>query len=251
MPAACWMRPAAAPHVCHLPRGSRRCASGAMIGSPPCRRRPRYRGRLHMPTVQGNGIDIYYEVQGDGEPLVLIPYLAADQACYAFQVAEYAKHFTCFTVDLRGAGLTRQAGGHLHHRALADDIAAFMHVANVERAHVARPVPRRGDRHVAGRQAPGPGEVAVPAQRLGPQRPVPAGGRRELAGHGAGAGQRHRHGDQGDLPLVLHPGALRGAARVHRLAGRLRARPPDGAGGRVHAPVGGGAGPRRPATRSR
>ena len=58
-----------------------------------------------MPSVQANGIDIYYEVQGDGEPLVLIPYLAADQACYAFQVAEYAKHFTCFTVDLRGAGL--------------------------------------------------------------------------------------------------------------------------------------------------
>ena len=39
-----------------------------------------------MPTVHANGIDIYYEVQGEGEPLVLIPYLAADQACYAFQV---------------------------------------------------------------------------------------------------------------------------------------------------------------------
>jgi hypothetical protein len=36
-----------------------------------------------MPTVQANGIDIYYEVQGEGEPMVLIPYLAADQACYA------------------------------------------------------------------------------------------------------------------------------------------------------------------------
>ena len=69
-----------------------------------------------MPTVQANGIDINYEVQGDGEPMVLIPYLAADQACYAFQVAEYAKHYTCFSVDLRGAGLVRQAGRHLYHR---------------------------------------------------------------------------------------------------------------------------------------
>ena len=58
-----------------------------------------------MPIVQANGIDINYEVQGAGEPVVLIPYLAADQACYAFQTAEYVKHFTCFTVDLRGAGL--------------------------------------------------------------------------------------------------------------------------------------------------
>ena len=64
-----------------------------------------------MPTVQGNGIDIDDEVQGEGEPMVLIPYLAADQACYAFQVAEYAKHYTCYSVDLRGAGLSGQPDG--------------------------------------------------------------------------------------------------------------------------------------------
>jgi len=46
-----------------------------------------------VPHVQANNIEVYYEVQGDGEPLVLIPYLAADQACYAFQVADYAKRF--------------------------------------------------------------------------------------------------------------------------------------------------------------
>jgi 3-oxoadipate enol-lactonase len=90
-----------------------------------------------MPTVQANGIDIYYEVQGDGEPLVLIPYLAADQACYAFQVAEYAKHFTCFTVDLRGAGLCSKPEGAYTTELLADDIAAFMQAVNLDRAHVA------------------------------------------------------------------------------------------------------------------
>ena len=89
-----------------------------------------------MPTVQGNGIDIYYEVQGEGEPIVLIPYLAADQACYAFQVAEYAKHFRCFTVDLRGAGLSGKPEGTYTTELLAEDIAAFMQAANVERAHV-------------------------------------------------------------------------------------------------------------------
>jgi hypothetical protein len=39
-----------------------------------------------MPTAHGNGIEINYEVQGDGDPMVLIPYLAADQACYVFQL---------------------------------------------------------------------------------------------------------------------------------------------------------------------
>jgi len=89
-----------------------------------------------MPSVQANGIDIHYEVQGDGEPLVLIPYLAADQACYAFQVAEYAKHFTCFSVDLRGAGLSAKPEGSYTTELLADDVAAFMQAAGVGPAHV-------------------------------------------------------------------------------------------------------------------
>src|SRR6201997_2344019 len=90
-----------------------------------------------MPVVQANNIEVYYEVQGEGEPLVLIPYLAADQACYAFQVAEYAKRFTCYTVDLRGAGLSSKPEGTYTTELFADDIAAFMQAAGVERAHVA------------------------------------------------------------------------------------------------------------------
>jgi 3-oxoadipate enol-lactonase len=89
-----------------------------------------------MPNIRANGIDIYFEVQGEGEPLVLIPYLAADQACYAFQVADYAKYFTCFTVDLRGAGLSGKPDGTYTTELLADDVAAFMQAANLERAHV-------------------------------------------------------------------------------------------------------------------
>jgi 3-oxoadipate enol-lactonase len=89
-----------------------------------------------MPVVQANGIDVNYEVQGEGEPIVLIPYLAADQACYAFQVAEYAKHFTCYSVDLRGAGLSGKPDGEYTTELLADDVAAFMQAAGVSRAHI-------------------------------------------------------------------------------------------------------------------
>ena len=41
-----------------------------------------------MPKIKANGIMMNYEHQGTGEPLLLIPYLAADHACYAFQVPE-------------------------------------------------------------------------------------------------------------------------------------------------------------------
>jgi pimeloyl-ACP methyl ester carboxylesterase len=89
-----------------------------------------------MPAVQANGIDIYYEKQGEGEPIVLIPYLAADQACYAFQVADYAKHFTCYSVDLRGAGLSSKPEGAYTSALLADDVAAFMQAVGLDSAHV-------------------------------------------------------------------------------------------------------------------
>jgi 3-oxoadipate enol-lactonase len=89
-----------------------------------------------MPAVQANNIEIYYEVQGEGEPLVLIPYLAADQACYAFQVADYAKHFACYTVDLRGAGLSGKPEGSYTTELFADDIAAFMQAVGLASAHV-------------------------------------------------------------------------------------------------------------------
>ncbi len=89
-----------------------------------------------MPVVQANGIDINYEVQGEGEPMVLIPYLAAEQACYAFQVPEYAKHFTCYSIDPRGAGLSGKPEGDYTTELMADDVAAFMQAAGIDRAHI-------------------------------------------------------------------------------------------------------------------
>ena len=89
-----------------------------------------------MPKVQANGITINYEQQGNGEPLLLIPYLAADNACYAFQVADYAKRFTCISVDPRGAGESDKPQATYSTELFADDIAAFMQTIGVECAHV-------------------------------------------------------------------------------------------------------------------
>jgi pimeloyl-ACP methyl ester carboxylesterase len=74
-----------------------------------------------MPRITANGITINYEQQGDGEPLILIPFLTADNACYAFQVADYAKHFTCFSLDLRGTGESDKPEGAGTTELYADD----------------------------------------------------------------------------------------------------------------------------------
>ena len=44
-----------------------------------------------MPKIKVNDITMNYEQQGTGEPLLLIPYLPADNACYAFQLADWAR----------------------------------------------------------------------------------------------------------------------------------------------------------------
>jgi pimeloyl-ACP methyl ester carboxylesterase len=89
-----------------------------------------------MPKVRVNDITINYEQQGAGEPLLLLPYLAADNACYAFQVAEYARHFTCISIDPRGAGETDQPAGTYSTELFADDAAGFLQALGIERAHV-------------------------------------------------------------------------------------------------------------------
>src|SRR5215472_2680134 len=93
-------------------------------------------GEARMSKVQANGITINYQQQGTGEPLVLIPYLAADYACYAFQVADYAKHFTCISVDLRGAGETDKPEGTYTTELFADDVAAFIQALGIPQAHI-------------------------------------------------------------------------------------------------------------------
>jgi pimeloyl-ACP methyl ester carboxylesterase len=90
-----------------------------------------------MPKARANRIIMNYDQQGTGEPLILIPYLAADHACYAFQVPEYARHFTCISVDLRGTGESDKPEGPYTTEQLADDVAAFMQAAGIARAHVA------------------------------------------------------------------------------------------------------------------
>lgn len=89
-----------------------------------------------MPKVRAGNVTLNYEQQGSGDPLILIPYLAADHACYAFQVAAYAEHFTCISLDLRGTGESDKPGGAYTTELLADDVAALMQAIGIQSAHI-------------------------------------------------------------------------------------------------------------------
>jgi len=90
-----------------------------------------------MPQVQASGLAINYEEQGSGEPLLLIPYLAADNASFAFQLPAYSEHFRCIAVDLPGSGESDKPPGPYSMEGYADQVAGFLDAIGVERAHVA------------------------------------------------------------------------------------------------------------------
>ena len=171
-----------------------------------------------MPKVQANGITINYEQQGSGEPLLLIPYLAADNACYAFQVADYANRFTCISVDPRGAGESDKPQATYSTELFADDIAAFMQTIGVDRAHVS-----------------GLSLGAATGLWLAAKYPKRV---KSLSLHSCWPkGQRYRNDHSGHPALVLHAGFLFGQSRIDGQRRSLRAEPAKAAARRIHAPV--------------
>jgi len=90
-----------------------------------------------MPRVDAGGLTINYEVQGEGDPLVLIPYTSADHACWAFQLPAYTEHFSCIAIDLPGSGESEKPAGPYSTEGHADQVAAFLDAIGIEQAHVA------------------------------------------------------------------------------------------------------------------
>ncbi|HYD47916.1 MAG TPA: alpha/beta fold hydrolase, partial [Terriglobales bacterium] len=88
-------------------------------------------------TAPVNGIDIYYEEHGSGEPLLLIMGLAADINGWLFQVPEFSKHHRTIVFDNRGVGRSSKPAGPYTIQMMADDAAGLLDHLGIERAHVA------------------------------------------------------------------------------------------------------------------
>ena len=88
----------------------------------------------HLPT----GVDVYYEVEGAGDPLLLIMGTSADHTTWAAQVEAYRDHYTVITYDARGTGQSTHPSDVENYsmRILADDAAALLDSLGVQRAHV-------------------------------------------------------------------------------------------------------------------
>ena len=77
-----------------------------------------------------------YEVIGKGPEVVLIPGTFADRRTWSRVVGRLSARFRCLLLDPRGTNETPDPGTPFTADDLADDVAAAMNAAKIERAHL-------------------------------------------------------------------------------------------------------------------
>jgi pimeloyl-ACP methyl ester carboxylesterase len=85
----------------------------------------------HYATI--NGLELYYETHGSGEPLILLHGGLGSTAMVSFVIPELSKHRQVITVDLQAHGRTADIDRPMRLEYLADDIAALIKHLNLEK----------------------------------------------------------------------------------------------------------------------
>ena len=89
-----------------------------------------------MPKVSVHGLKLYYEIEGDGAPVVLIPGFAAGGWIWFKQTAELARNFRVIIFDPRGVSASEKPQGPQTITVLADDVAHLLKTIGIESAHI-------------------------------------------------------------------------------------------------------------------
>jgi len=89
-----------------------------------------------MPKVNINDCDIYYEIHGQGDPLVLIMGLRRNVEWWYRQIPAFAEHFQVIIFDNRGAGRSDKPVMEYSMRLFADDTAGLMNALELPGAHI-------------------------------------------------------------------------------------------------------------------
>jgi pimeloyl-ACP methyl ester carboxylesterase len=89
-----------------------------------------------MPTVKANDINIYYEVHGKGEPLLMIQGYSFYSGHWMTLVPEMAKEYQAIIFDNRGTGRTDKPEPPYTMKMFAADAKGLLDAIGVDRANV-------------------------------------------------------------------------------------------------------------------
>ena len=94
------------------------------------------RGLLMPKVTIENGLNIYYEVEGQGDSVVLVQGLDRDHNGMMAQRKELSKHFQVIAYDARGTGQSDAPQGPYTCRQMADDLCGLLKALEIKRAHI-------------------------------------------------------------------------------------------------------------------
>lgn len=89
-----------------------------------------------MPKARVGDINMYYEVHGAGEPLVLIHGLGLDSSSWMPQIMAFSKKFKVVIFDNRGVGRTDAPKYAYSTAMMADDTVALLDAIGIGKAHI-------------------------------------------------------------------------------------------------------------------
>src|SRR5258708_37939114 len=89
-----------------------------------------------MPMIAVNHTQLYYEVSGQGQPVVLIHGLGSSTRDWGEQVPEFSKTYQVITFDLRGHGRSEKPAGPYQIPVFAADLAGLLQALGVASAHI-------------------------------------------------------------------------------------------------------------------
>ena len=89
-----------------------------------------------MPTVKVGDINMYYEVHGKGEPLVMIRGLGGSLDVFHLMIPIYSPEYRMILFDNRGAGKTDAPDIPYTTSMMADDLAGLLTALHIDSAHI-------------------------------------------------------------------------------------------------------------------
>jgi len=89
-----------------------------------------------MATIVNKNTEIYFEIHGSGEPLLLIAGLASDSQSWAVVLPQLKKHFNVIVFDNRGCGRTKCDNHQITISGIVDDVVTLLDHLKIDKTNV-------------------------------------------------------------------------------------------------------------------
>ncbi|MFC1948373.1 alpha/beta fold hydrolase [Chloroflexota bacterium] len=89
-----------------------------------------------MPFAKVNNINMYYEINGTGEPLILVAGLAGDSSLWARITPFLTKDYKVIVFDNRGSGQSDKPDISYTVKMMSDDLAGLLDALGIKETHI-------------------------------------------------------------------------------------------------------------------